>query len=188
MANFSASIPVALVDAANAHLASLGFGPNNFSVPASADGQYATHAGFHCWHMPAFRAAIEAMLTSGIWPGLSVTDGTGEPNFKTHCTAKTLTWVEQADVWTQNPIMKDHERTIDGKLWRSLMDYNVWKPPVGWREVVAVGYPAWMQPTGADDAYKLGDKVSFQSKNYESKINANVWSPAVYPAGWKVIA
>jgi len=47
--------------------------------------------------------------------------------------------------------------------------------------------PDWVQPTGAHDAYNIGDKVRFDGKVYESKINANVWSPAVYPAGWKEI-
>jgi len=48
--------------------------------------------------------------------------------------------------------------------------------------------PDWVQPTGAHDAYNIGDKVRFNNKIYESKINANVWSPTVYPAGWKEIA
>ena len=47
--------------------------------------------------------------------------------------------------------------------------------------------PDWIQPTGAHDAYQIGDKVRFNGKVYESKINANVWSPSVYPAGWKEI-
>jgi len=47
--------------------------------------------------------------------------------------------------------------------------------------------PDWVQPTGAHDAYNIGDKVRFNGKAYESKINANVWSPAVYAAGWKEI-
>ncbi|MEF2554597.1 hypothetical protein VQ042_25485 [Aurantimonas sp. A2-1-M11] len=64
------------------------------------------------------------------------------------------------------------------------MDHNVWAPGVsGWREVVAEGYPAWVQPSGAHDAYQIGDRVSFEGANYESVINANVWSPAGYPAG-----
>ena len=54
-------------------------------------------------------------------------------------------------------------------------------------ETVTEGYPEWVQPTGAHDAYQIGDRVSFNSKNYESLINANVWSPIVYPAGWKLI-
>jgi len=186
MANFSASIPVALVETANAHLDSLDFGPNNFSIPASADGNAATHAGFHCWHDTAFRQAIQGMLDSGDWTGLTVTDGDSAPNFGEHCTSKALQWVTQEN-WHANPIMTGDERTFSGKLWKSLMDYNVWTPPIGWREVVAVGYPAWVQPTGAHDAYKLGDRVSFNGKNYQSKIAANVWSPSAYPAGWQLL-
>lgn len=187
MANFSATIPVALVEAANTHFNGLGFGPGNFSVPASANGTNATHAGFHCWSNPAFRAVVQAMVDGGQYPGLTITDGSGTPNFGTHCQSKTLEWVRQEAKWTANPIMKDAERTFDGKLWKSLVDYNVWQPPVNWREVVATGYPAWIQPTGAQDAYKIGDRVSFNGANYESKINGNVWSPTVYPAGWQTI-
>lgn len=46
---------------------------------------------------------------------------------------------------------------------------------------------AWRQPTGAQDAYNIGDKVLFNGKVYESLINANVWSPTDYAAGWKAI-
>ena len=47
--------------------------------------------------------------------------------------------------------------------------------------------PDWVQPTGAHDAYNIGDRVRYQGKVYESTINGNVWSPDVYPAGWKEI-
>jgi hypothetical protein len=43
----------------------------------------------------------------------------------------------------------------------------------------------WVQPTEAQDAYKIGDKVTFNGFTYESLINANVWSPTGYPAGWE---
>ena len=49
------------------------------------------------------------------------------------------------------------------------------------------GCPEWVQPTGAYDAYNIGDCVNFEGHTYQSKINANVWSPAVYPAGWQLI-
>lgn len=51
-----------------------------------------------------------------------------------------------------------------------------------------VGYPEWVQPAGAHDAYMKGDRVHFPTitdKVYESLIDANVWSPTAYPAGWK---
>lgn len=44
---------------------------------------------------------------------------------------------------------------------------------------------AWVQPTGAQDAYPLGAKVTYNGRVYESLIPANVWSPAAYPAGWQ---
>ena len=39
------------------------------------------------------------------------------------------------------------------------------------------GYPAWKQPTGAHDAYKIGDRVTYNGKDYESRINANTTKP-----------
>ena len=47
--------------------------------------------------------------------------------------------------------------------------------------------PEWVQPLDGHDAYKLGDKVRFEGKVYESLLPANVWSPSVYPAGWKEV-
>ena len=47
--------------------------------------------------------------------------------------------------------------------------------------------PEWVQPTGAHDAYNVGDRVRYQGRVYESTINGNVWAPDVYPAGWKEI-
>ena len=41
-----------------------------------------------------------------------------------------------------------------------------------------------MRPSGAHDAYNLGDRVRYNGKVYESVIDGNVWSPDVYPAGW----
>lgn len=86
-----------------------------------------------------------------------------------------------------------------GKTWRTKVDNNVWEPVVGalWGEIDAEGnvvvpppaeeYPAWVQPTGAHDAYKIGDKVTFNGQRYTSKINGNVWSPTAYPAGWQEV-
>ena len=47
------------------------------------------------------------------------------------------------------------------------------------------GYPIWTQPLGAVDSYNIGDIVSYNGKLYKSIINANVWAPDVYPAGWE---
>lgn len=47
--------------------------------------------------------------------------------------------------------------------------------------------PEFKKPTGAHDAYKKGDKVLFEGKVYESLIDANVYSPSEYSAGWELI-
>lgn len=57
-------------------------------------------------------------------------------------------------------------------------------------KTIAADYPVWKQPIGSTDAYAKGDIVHFPlitSPVYESLIAANVWSPTVYPAGWKKI-
>ena len=46
-------------------------------------------------------------------------------------------------------------------------------------------WPEWVQPTGAQDAYNKGDKVTYKGDHYISLIDGNVWSPEEYPAGWE---
>lgn len=45
--------------------------------------------------------------------------------------------------------------------------------------------PAYRQPSGGHDAYKQGDRVTYNGAVYESTINGNVWAPDSYPQGWK---
>lgn len=51
--------------------------------------------------------------------------------------------------------------------------------------VTETGYPVWIQPLGATDAYNTGDIVSYNGALYISTIDGNVWAPDAYPAGWK---
>lgn len=46
------------------------------------------------------------------------------------------------------------------------------------------GYPVWSQPTGAHDAYNVGDIVDYNGKLYQSLIDGNVYAPDAYTAGW----
>lgn len=50
--------------------------------------------------------------------------------------------------------------------------------------VTEEGYPEWVQPLGASDAYNQGDIVSHKGVLYQSTIDNNVWAPDAYPAGW----
>lgn len=105
--------------------------------------------------------------------------------------------------------------SYNGKLYKSIINANVWSPdayPAGWEEYTestsggdsgetgggdsgttepetppTETIPDFVQPTGAHDAYKKGDKVKFEGKIYESLIDANTYSPSAYPAGWKEV-
>ena len=48
-------------------------------------------------------------------------------------------------------------------------------------------YPEYKQPTGAHDAYNVGDKITFEGNKYECLINGCVWNPHDYPQGWKLV-
>ena len=52
-------------------------------------------------------------------------------------------------------------------------------------EPVTDEYPEYVQPAGAHDAYKVGDKITFNGKKYICKMDNCVWSPDVYPAAWE---
>ena len=65
-----------------------------------------------------------------------------------------------------------------------------WTPdatPALWTPISVDEYPLWVQPTGVQDAYMTGDKVTFEGKRYTSVIDNNTWSPTAYPQGWKLL-
>ncbi len=43
-------------------------------------------------------------------------------------------------------------------------------------------WPEWIQPTGAHNAYAVGDKVTHDGKRWISTADSNTWVPGVY--GW----
>lgn len=60
-----------------------------------------------------------------------------------------------------------------------------WPPhltPALWAVVSLDEWPEWVQPTGAQDAYNKGDKVSHNDKHWISDTDGNVWEPGIF--GW----
>ena len=80
----------------------------------------------------------------------------------------------------------------DAQLYQVLQDHTSaaeWTPDtaVSLYKKIGVsenGYPEWVQPLGASDAYNTGDIVDYKGTLYKSTIDGNVWSPVDYPAGW----
>ena len=82
-----------------------------------------------------------------------------------------------------------------GKLYKCVQAHTSqagWEPPkvpALWTEVAKPGeIPVWRQPSGAQDAYHVGERVHYPDAAgpvYESLIDGNTWAPDVY--GWKEV-
>lgn len=46
-------------------------------------------------------------------------------------------------------------------------------------------WPEYVQPTGAHDAYHVGDKITYNGKHYTCLMDGCVWTPDTYPQGWR---
>lgn len=95
--------------------------------------------------------------------------------------------------WLSNEVVKAGQiRTyneIDYECLQSHITQIGWEPdkvPALWKKINPDVIELWVQPDSTNP-YMKGDKVSFNGNTYESVIDNNVWSPAAYPAGWKII-
>ena len=91
------------------------------------------------------------------------------------------------------PYVKDQRVNFEGTLYKCLQSHtsqDAWTPtaaPSLWAKVLIPDenvIPEWEQPDSTNP-YMKGNKVSFDGKVYESIIDNNVWSPAVY--GWEEV-
>lgn len=74
-----------------------------------------------------------------------------------------------------------------GRCWRNLTPANTHAPGVsGWRENV-VEWPAFVPPSGAHDAYQIGEKITEAGKRYICKVNATTFPPSALPASWTLV-
>lgn len=105
-----------------------------------------------------------------------------------------LAGVELFPAWAAETQYAMNERIRYGeKLYRCEQAHTSqagWTPditPALWTEVAKPGeIPVWKQPTGAQDAYRIGDRVHYPDKDgpvYESIVDNNTWPPDVY--GWE---
>lgn len=56
-------------------------------------------------------------------------------------------------------------------------------------DIAGDGVDVWTQPTGAHNAYNVGDRVHYPTASdpiYVSLIDGNTWAPDSYPAGWQL--
>ena len=100
--------------------------------------------------------------------------------------ATALTTPEMFRHWEPDEAVTQGERLYyaeNGKLYRVEQSHTTqaqWTPdvtPALFTEVSLDEWPEWVQPTGAQDAYMTGDKVSHNDKHWVSSIDNNVWEP-----------
>ncbi len=194
MSNFSAAIPYAQMLSANASLQGLGYGQNNFSVPAYAD-VVPSFALLHAWGDAAFEAAVAAII------GVTIQQG-DDPSLMTSSVAQSVgsTWGSDAAPLTGIVTPGLHKDSL-GKLWWVVQSYNTatWPDPSA-PGLTAIVVPArtpgeavpWYQ-TYAADAFKLvnpftgvGDICTHNGKTWRvtqaDGSGNNVWAPGVF--GW----
>ncbi len=95
--------------------------------------------------------------------------------------------------WTLKEYAVGDRVRYEDILYKCLQNHTSqtdWTPDVAvslWVRVddPSIEYPEWRQPTGAQDAYMKGDKVSYNGKHYISVVDNNVWSPTTY--GWEEV-
>ena len=103
-----------------------------------------------------------------------------------------LTGVELFPAWVIGKAYAVNDRAqCNGTLYKCVQAHTSqadWMPsatPALWKTVSVDEYPEWVQPTGAHDAYNIGDKVTYNGQHYVCTSNANVYAPDVY--GWDLI-
>ena len=97
--------------------------------------------------------------------------------------------VELYPAWKPGTAYEVDERIRhEGILYRCVQAHTSqtgWEPPVVpalWIMVSLDEWPEWIQPTGAQDAYRIGDKASHNGKHWVNDVDYNVYEPGVY--GW----
>ena len=103
-----------------------------------------------------------------------------------------LTGVELFPAWVVGKAYAVNDRAqYNGTLYKCIQAHTSqsdWMPsatPALWKTVSVDEYPEWVQPTGAHDAYNIGDKVTYNGQRYVCTSNANVYAPDVY--GWDLV-
>lgn len=100
--------------------------------------------------------------------------------------------VELYHAWeTDTAYAAGERRRFNGVLYRCVQSHTSqsdWTPdvtPALWTVVSLDEWPEWIQPTGAQDAYANGDKVSHNGKHWISDYDNNTWEPGVF--GWSEV-
>lgn len=101
-----------------------------------------------------------------------------------------LSGIELFPNWKESSFYKLNDRVqYNGALYKCIQEHmsqSDWAPDIAVSLFVKVyndEWPLWVKPTGAHDAYMVGDKVSYNSEHYVCTMDNNVYAPDIL--GWK---
>lgn len=194
-------VPAAAITAARATVAGVPGHDGMFTVPMNqagtgyrACGNIRATSPFLAADSKAAFAEVSSASAAQIAECVDSVDITGEgpevriPKLEAEidATVSAIDWVQPTGA--QDAIEKGAFRKHNGKTWVSLQDANVFEPGVAsWRETWGSATdtpPDWVQPTGAQDAYRTGERVSHAGSTWYSARPANVWEPGTADSGW----
>lgn len=107
--------------------------------------------------------------------------------------SEALTGIELYPAWNAGISYTVGERVrYEDKLYKVIQAHTSladWAPPLVPALFIAIAPPGeipdWVQPTGAHDAYQIGDKVSYKGAIWECEVANNAYPPDVY--GWHMV-
>lgn len=149
-----------------------------------------TNEDKYVYHICLVEPESEVIIDSSMRYALDFAISTMSDEQSLNCISIFPEWDGNGKKYTKNDKCQ-----YNGKLYKVLQSHTSqedWTPDTAVSLFVEIAdpsieYPDFKQPTGAHDAYNTGDKVTFNGKHYICKINACVWSPEAYPAGWDLV-
>lgn len=94
-----------------------------------------------------------------------------------------LEMTELFPMWSLKAYSIGDRVQYDEKLYKCVQAHTAqsdWAPDITpnlWTRVSVDEYPEWIQPTGAQDAYMMGDKVTHNGLRWISDLDYNVYEP-----------
>lgn len=82
----------------------------------------------------------------------------------------------------EKPVAQYDVKTEIEKLWAAIREI---KAQSGSTPEEDTEVNEFIKPTGAHDAYHVGDRVLYNGKTYTCVYDNCVWTPDEYPAGWE---
>lgn len=143
------------------------------TAQTAAEGANPQVATFARMQLPAMAATLtdeQAISVSSLWPEWSV---------------ESVSYKVDDVVRHADHLWRCEQAHTSQESWTPDAAPSLWSQI----DIAGDGVDVWTQPTGAHNAYNIGDRVHYPDADgpiYVSTIDGNTWSPDAYPQGWRL--